>query len=764
MIQKILSKSRLRSTACLLLLTLFLSIGLLPVGPAQSAQARETDYFAPLYDGLSRDQLALVEPDLTRFYILQEQLLAMNAIQNQAELLKALMRYNQEYSAVQAEVSLAHFAYYNDPAAYEDLYTKWQQLAAEAGQAYEETWRTMLSSDNREMFEGLLSQERVADMLDTQELSAETTEQLQKINNMDNEYWRAMEAEYTVTVDGQTYNFDTVGNLPPSQYLEAYLQLVRKRNQAVAAVLAESVPVCNAFARSQGFANYADYAYTAVYGRDYTPADAARLHTVVKQRLVPLYQQIQRFQQSNPAFDQQTLNSQYDFKQQQVVLETAAAYMPQISDEYADVLTYLRVKDLLDIDQSDNKLKVAFTTYIPYFNLALIFNGSHTGTVSDFNNFIHEFGHFSFYMYQQENIGFDINEFYAQGMEMLFLNFADEMFEQSGDTYRLDALAKLLGGIVEGCLFDEFQQKVYQLEEPTVHDLNVLFHDLSLQYGYVYAHDDDEAYNWITTPHTFIQPFYYISYTTSALSAAELLIRSYDDFEQAADDYLKMVANHRKYTYRAFFREAGFADIFNPDELNKVADGLEAYIYQEICNVADLPALENHWARKELLNAAGLGLIQGNADGSLQANAAATRAEVFSLLWRRFANKNIEVPAAGFADVAPGVWYEQTANWAAAAELVTGLEGNRFAANQPMTREELATVLYRLSNTQPDVATADLSQYADGAAISDWATEAMAWACHIGLIAGDENNLLQPQRPATRAEMVTIISKYIDKL
>lgn len=760
MIQKILNKGRLRSIAAALLLASFFNLWL----PALPAQARETNYFEPLADGYSRDQLVLAEPDLTRFYILQEQLLAMNAIQNQSELIKALMRYNREYSGIMVEVDLAHFAYYGNPAVYEDIYTKWQQLAAEAGQAYEETWRTMLKSDNRALFENLLPQEQITSMLNTQELSDEAAEQLQKINNMDNEYWRAMEAEYSVEVNGQAYNFETVNQLPPDQYLDAYLKLVRKRNQAVATVLAESVPVCNSFARSQGFANYADYTYAAVYGRDYTPADAARLHTVVKQRIVPLYQQVLRFQQSNPAFDQQALNTQYDFRQQQVVLETAAEYMPEISDEYANALTYLQVKDLLDINQSDTKLNVSFTTYIPYLNLALIFSGSQNGTIFDFNNFIHEFGHFVYYMYQQENIGLDISEYFAQGMELLFLNFGDDMFGQSGDTYRLDVLLQLLSAIVEGCLYDEFQQKIYQLEEPSVHDLNVLFHDLSLQYGYSYAHEDDEAYNWITTPHTFIQPFYYISYTTSALSAAELLVRSYNDFERAADTYLNMMANHRKYTYRAFFKEAGFADIFNPDELNKVADGLEAYVYQEICNVADFAELENHWARTELLNAAGLGLLQGDANGNLQANATATRAEVFSLLWRRFANKNIEAPAAGFSDVTPGVWYEQTANWAAAAELVTGLEGNRFAANQPMTREELVTVLYRLSNTQPDTETADLSRYADSATVSDWAAEALAWACRIGLIAGDENNLLQPQRPTTRAEMITIISKYIDKL
>lgn len=751
-------------TALTLLLAMLFSLCLLPVDP-KPAQARETNYFAPLGDGLSRDQLALAEPSLERFYTLQEQLLAMNAIQNQSELLKALLRYNREYSGVLAQVSLANFAYYTDPAEYEDIYNQWQKLSAEAGQAYENTWRTMLQSENRTMFEQLLSQERILEMLESEEASPEAAAQQQKINNMVNEYWRAMEAEYTVTVDGQSYNFETVGDLPVNKYQDAYLQLVRKRNQAVAQVLADTVPACNAYARSLGFASYPEYAYAIVYGRDYTPQEASQLHSVVKQRIVPLYLQLQQFLQSNPAFDQQALNSQYDFRQQKVVLNTAAKQMDKISDEYADALAYLWAKDLLDIQQDDAKLHVAFTTYMPYYSLALIFNGSQTGTVFDFNSFVHEFGHFAYYMYQQEDISIDISEFFAQGMEMLYLSFADDIFGQSGDTYRLDVVNELLGGIVEGCLYDEFQQKVYQLEAPTVRDLNVLFHDLSLQYGYNYAHEDDEAYNWITTPHTFIQPFYYISYATASLSAAELLVRSYADFDQAADDYLDMVANHDSYTYKAFFADTDFANVFNPAELSQVADQLEDYVYQEICNISDLPALDGHWARGTLLQAAGLGLLQGDANGSLQPNATATRAEVFSLLWRRFANKDIELPQAQFSDVPAGVWYEQTANWAAAAELANGLEEGRFAANQAMTREELACVLYRLSSTQPpaDPASA-LAIFNDGQAVSSWATEAMAWAVGAGLLSGDENGSLQPQRAATRAEMITIISKYIEKL
>lgn len=582
-----------------------------------------------------------------------------------------------------------------------------------------------------------------------------------------------MEADYTVEWRGQTYSFDNVNSLPDEDYMEVYLQLVRNRNQAVAAVLVDAVPACNAYARSQGYANYADYTYALNYGRDYTPTDARQLYAIVKEKVVPLYLQVQQYALNNPDFNQQELNALYDFRNQLVVLNTAATYMPEISDEYANALAYLRLKDLLDINYNEKKLHVAFTTYIPHYNLAMIFNGAQSGTVYDFTSFLHEFGHFAYYMYQQEDIAHDVNEFFANGMEMLFLNFADDIFgEQYGDTYRINVVQDLLSGIVQGCLFDEFQQKVYQMEQPTVHDINVLYHDLSVQYGSVYAHEDDEAYNWVTTPHTFIQPFYYISYATSAFSAMELLIRADNDFEQAANKYLEMVANHESYTYRDFFAEAGFADVFNPDELNQLVDKLENYVYREICNIEQIEQVNQHWAKDDLLYAAGLGLLHCDEQGSLQPNAAINRAEAINILWRRFANKSMSVEAANFTDVPAEAWYAEAANWAAAIELISGVDGNRLAGGEPLTREELITMFYRLkkaqtSNAEPaaiDAMTIQsrLASYADQTQISDWAAEPMAWALASGLITGNEQNMLQPKNTATRAEMVTLLSKYLD--
>jgi oligoendopeptidase F len=630
-------------------------------------------------------------------------------------------------------------------------------------QAYEQTWQTLLSSANRQMFENLLSADTVNDLLEGDAMSDEETRLLTKIQGVTSDYWRAIEADYSVTYQGKTYTFDSLSQITNyDEYTAVYTLLAKARNQAAASVLANIVPTCNAYARLEGYSNYADYAYAELYGRDYTSADSAKLYSVVKSEIVPLYNRVQQILSFNSDFDQQALNSQYDFTSQNVVLDTAASYMSEISDEYADMLTYMRTKNLVDIGLDAAKLGVSFTSYIPYYGLALIFSGAQNGTAEDFSTFLHEFGHFAYYMYMQEDISHDVNEFFSQGMEVLFLNFADDIFGESGDTYRLNILGQMLQTIIEGCLYDEFQVKVYQLSNPTVHDINVLFHDISEEYGYVYMHDEDEAYNWVTTPHTFIQPFYYISYATSALSAAELLVRSDEDFDKAADKYLSMVSSHDEYTYKAFFKEAGFTDVFSTAGLQKITSGLKDYLYNEICDISDTQSLKGHWAENVLLTSAALGLLKGDDDGNLRPNATTTRAEAFTILWRGYGSEGGE--AYGFTDVAANAWYAKAANWAGRSGISTGSDGGRFDANSSLTREQLVTILYRLAKSENEgdepLGQASLSGFPDSDKIADWATEAFAWAVDAKLVQGTEKGLLEPKRAATRAEVMSIICAY----
>lgn len=744
------------------LLAAVLSLGIWMAPDA--ADARDTAFFDGLPDEVpSRDELEYGQADATRFYILGDYLLSLGP-EDEEELLRYLLRYNGEYAALQAAESLAMMDYYAHPQENEDCWQEWQQLLIEVGESYRTTWRKLLTSDKTDFFRRVLSPDAAESLLAGETASAAEMAELAQIMGMADKYWAASERQYTVSRQGRQYGFDDLADISDADtYNQVYLLLAKERNAALAGILADTIPAANAYAVRQGYPGYAEYAYAARFGREYSPEDSARLYAAVKQYIVPLYHKITKMQAANDRFSSAGLSAARTFADSDALLDAAAQYIGEISDEYAAALTLLREKNLADIKYDPGRIGVSFTTYVPYYSLAMIFSGTQNGEPRDIGTFIHEFGHFAYYMYRQQETPLDISEFYSQGLESLFCSFADELFGAAGDTYRLENLEGLLRAVINGCLYDEFQVQAYRLKQPTVRDINRLYYRLSLDYGFEYAHDEDEAYNWVTTPHTFIQPFYYLSYAASALPSAELLVRADRDFEDAADLYLKMAADYKGQSYSEFFAEYGFADMFDAADVAALADGLQDYLYGEICRTPGYDDLSGHWGYDELCYAYGLSLLQGDEQG-LRPDDTALRCEVFTVLQRLLGGAAAE--SAGFTDVAEDDWFAPAVDWAAAEGLARGNDDNTLQPLRPMTRQELVTVLYRAIDAMSDRAAADasdrpdaaavLADFADGAAVADWAADACARAVSEGFLLGD-NGLLRPDRPITRAELAALL-------
>ena len=126
-------------------------------------------------------------------------------------------------------------------------------------------------------------------------------------------------------------------------------------------------------------------------------------------------------------------------------------------------------------------------------------------------------------------------------------------------------------------------------------------------------------------------------------------------------------------------------------------------------------------------------------------------------------------PAAGkggFTDVADGAWYANAVAWAAEHGIVSGVSDSAFAPNGAITREQLAVMLYRYAQYKGyDVSkTADLSGYADQGSISDWAAQAVQWACGSGLMTGRSANSLAPAGTLTRAEAATMLKAFCENV
>ena len=126
-------------------------------------------------------------------------------------------------------------------------------------------------------------------------------------------------------------------------------------------------------------------------------------------------------------------------------------------------------------------------------------------------------------------------------------------------------------------------------------------------------------------------------------------------------------------------------------------------------------------------------------------------------------------PAAGksgFADVADGAWYADAVAWAAEHGIVSGVGGGAFTPGGTITREQLAVMLYRYAQYKGyDVSkTADLSGYADQDKLSDWAAQAVQWACGSGLMAGRSAAQLAPEGTLTRAEAATMLKAFCENV
>ena len=167
------------------------------------------------------------------------------------------------------------------------------------------------------------------------------------------------------------------------------------------------------------------------------------------------------------------------------------------------------------------------------------------------------------------------------------------------------------------------------------------------------------------------------------------------------------------------------------------------------------------WFAKAVAFVTSHGIFQGT-DLGFEPGATMHRAMLATVLYRIAGATG--GGASTFADVAPKDWFADAVAWAADAGIVNG-RGAGYAPDAPVTREEIATMLYRfVQYLGVDVSgvSADLSAFSDGSKTSGWARDAMTWAVGAGLFQGDQNGALNPTGEATRAEVAALTTRLVE--
>ncbi len=113
----------------------------------------------------------------------------------------------------------------------------------------------------------------------------------------------------------------------------------------------------------------------------------------------------------------------------------------------------------------------------------------------------------------------------------------------------------------------------------------------------------------------------------------------------------------------------------------------------------------------------------------------------------------------GLSDVKAGSYYAPAVAWAVENGIITGYQSGKFGVGDKITREQVCTILYRFKNSPAVENTAEtLAAFPDSARVSDYATDAMAWAVQNGVISGS-NGKLVPTSGASRAQIATILMR-----
>ena len=172
-------------------------------------------------------------------------------------------------------------------------------------------------------------------------------------------------------------------------------------------------------------------------------------------------------------------------------------------------------------------------------------------------------------------------------------------------------------------------------------------------------------------------------------------------------------------------------------------------------------ASDADWFAKSVAFCVNAGLMRGVGNARFAPQTAMTRAMLVQVLY------NLSGEAAepyGFEDVADTAWYADAVNWAAANEIVNGVSATRFAPDAPVTREQMVTILRRYAlrfgeaEGEPDA----LAGFSDRSRVSAYATDALCWAVTAGLINGRTPTTLEPQGQAKRAEIATVLMRFVN--
>lgn len=194
------------------------------------------------------------------------------------------------------------------------------------------------------------------------------------------------------------------------------------------------------------------------------------------------------------------------------------------------------------------------------------------------------------------------------------------------------------------------------------------------------------------------------------------------------------------------------------------ASSESATLVPPVCTVTvrSFADIMDSWAVDEIERVIALGLFSGT-DKGFEPAVAMDRGMLVTVLYRLEGAPAV-ASGSGFADVSADAYYADPVAWASAGNIVTGYDENTFAPSDKITREQMATILWRYARYKGyDVSVGEdvnILSYTDAQEVSEYAVSAMQWACGAGIISGTSVDTLSPAANATREQVAVILDRF----
>ncbi len=309
------------------------------------------------------------------------------------------------------------------------------------------------------------------------------------------------------------------------------------------------------------------------YNRDYTPEDILKLSESIEKYMIPAQEKI-----IDSFFDQKNSDKVFDdpvtFND---IFGTLAEYSAKLSPEIGAAAKELADNKYYVTGSGDSSYTGSYTSRMYTDGSARMFVYT-DGSCEDMLTAIHEFGHYYAAHYDDEpfltSIGnMDIAEIQSQALEILFMQYYDEMYGKQADAMKLYKAYGLIEAVVSSFLIGEFEYRALTvINESEPQDIVDLYNEVLGDYS--------ESYPIYYVSHLFEAPGYYISYGVSALAALDIFEDAVNNGEQALEKYEKIArisSDNKNNKFKSSLKECGFSDVFSEEYIKKLSEILISY-------------------------------------------------------------------------------------------------------------------------------------------------------------------------------------------